>query len=63
MKIGVQIEQIRQEMGLSVVFMCNAMNLTPGEYARLAVGRYTPSTFQLIGFIGATGRSLELKEQ
>ena len=24
MKIGVQIEQIRQKMGLSVVFMCNA---------------------------------------
>lgn len=63
MKIGVQIEQIRQEMGLSVVFMCNAMNLTPSEYARLAVGRYTPNTFQLIGFIGATGRSLEFKEQ
>ncbi len=60
MKIGVQIEQIRQKMGLSIVFMCNAMDLTPGEYERLAIGRYSLNTFQLISFISATRHSLAL---
>ena len=60
MRIGLEIEQIRQELGLSVVFMCNAMDLTMGEYQRLLCGRYRLNIFQLIGFIGATRHPLPL---
>ena len=62
MRIGLEIEQIRQELGLSVVFMCNAMDLTTGEYQRLLCGRYRLNIFQLIGFIGTTCRPLPLNE-
>lgn len=62
MRIGLEIEQIRQELGLSVVFMCNAMDLTTGEYQKLLCGRYRLNIFQLIGVIGATCRPLPLDE-
>ena len=62
MRIGLEIEQIRQKLGLSVVFMCNAMDLTTGEYQKLLCGRYRLNIFQLIGFIGATCHPLPLNE-
>ena len=59
MKTCLEVEQIRTEMGLSVIFMCNALGITVAEYELVTAGRYTFTTFQLIGLVGAIQHPLQ----
>ena len=59
MKPGKEIERIRCECGLSVVDMCNVMNMTESDYRALIIGMYTLSVFQCICLICCTRRPLD----
>ncbi len=53
MRVGAEIESIRQQRGLSVVFMCNVFNVNEQEYWHIVSGRRKLTTFDLIMFISS----------
>lgn len=59
MKVGQEIESIRKKLGFSVVFMCNAFNISETDYYKIITGKYRLNTYQLIMFIDATKTPLE----
>ena len=59
MGIGHELETIRKLRGLTVIDICNAMNLTEFEYHHIVAYDKCPTVYQLIMFISVTRHSLE----
>lgn len=61
MRIGQQMEQIRQKKNIPVFIICNALNLiTEMEYHNIKTGRIQPTAYQMIMFMIATRHHLDL---
>lgn len=56
--IGSELEQIRQQCGISVLDICNALGVSESEYMRIKTNKVRPTTYQLIMFICATRHPL-----
>ena len=54
MRLCQELEMIREKCGLTVVDVCNIMDITPGQYRRLLAHNRRPSIYQLIMFFNAT---------
>jgi len=54
MRLGQEIEKIRKEQGLSIVYMCNIFNTDERGYKLIATGLRRPDVFSLIMFIDVT---------
>lgn len=63
MKVGQEIESIRKKLGFSVVFMCNAFNVSESDYYKIIAGKYCLNTYQLIMFLDATKTPLKSIEK
>ena len=59
MKIGQELEMIRELRNLSVIDICNAMGITESEYRHMVYRNRRPTIYQLIMFIIATQHHLE----
>lgn len=62
MRIGQQIEQIRQKQNIPIFHMCDVFMVEcEADYHSIKNGHVRPTNFQLIMFIMVTQCSLDLK--
>lgn len=54
MSIGQELEYIRKKCGLSIIDVCNSMNVSESEYNYMCSHSIKPNTYQLIMFISAS---------
>ena len=59
MGIGQELEMIRKLRGLSVIDICNAMDLTEMQYHYIVLYNRRPTVYQLIMFISTTRHPLD----
>ncbi len=58
MRVGQEIESIRKELGLSIVYMCDIFSVNEFEYNQIVKGKYKLTVFQLIMFISSVKKPL-----
>lgn len=51
MHTGNEIEQFRLKYGFTILCIRTTLDMTEAEYQQFIDGRYTPATYQLIGFL------------
>lgn len=59
MKIGQELEFIRKKSGVSILEICNALDVSESEYRRIYSGTINPTTYQLIMFISVCRCALD----
>ena len=56
---GRQLESIRIQCGLSVIDVCNIMDITEGDWRRIITNKVRPNIYQLCMFIIVTKHPLD----
>lgn len=59
MTLGREIESVRIKRHLSVIDVCNAMNVSESEYRHIVMQNKRPTTYQLIMFLSLARHHLE----
>ena len=59
MRLGQEIEYVRKKCGLSIIDVCNAMDVSESEYHRIISYNVRPSIYQLIMFMSVARHSLD----
>ncbi len=58
MTVGQELEFIRKKSGVSILEICNALNVSESEYRHICSDTINPTIYQLIMFIFVCRRAL-----
>ncbi|MBQ2844608.1 MAG: helix-turn-helix transcriptional regulator [Alphaproteobacteria bacterium] len=58
MTVGQELEFIRKKSGVSILEICNALNVSESEYRNICSDAINPTIYQLIMFVFVCRRAL-----